>query len=113
MKGPVVPLQVGGVELLVQTTAVAGTEHLSTRVDRAGEAVADAFERAQSAILAVASSRVDTIGQLGKQTARPQQVQVKFGLKFTAKGNVIVAEASGEATLEVTLTYDGTPAPAR
>ena len=28
-----------------------------------------------------------------------------FGLKFSAQGNVIVAGAAGEATLEVTLTY--------
>lgn len=107
MAGRVVPLRVGGVELLVETAPVAGSEPTSTRLDRAGEAVADAFERAQSAIVAVATSTVDTIGRLGEKAARPQQVQVKFGLKFTAKGNVIVAEASGEATLEVTLTYNG------
>jgi hypothetical protein len=101
------PFRVGDVELLVETTPVAGSEPTSTRLDRAGEAVSDAFDRAQSAILAVATSTVETIGELSKRAARPQQVQVKFGLKFTAKGNVIVAEASGEATLEVTLTYNG------
>jgi hypothetical protein len=31
---------------------------------------------------------------------------VEFGLKFSAKGNVVVAGATGEATLKVTLTYD-------
>jgi hypothetical protein len=35
----------------------------------------------------------------------PQEVEVKFGLKFAAEGSVIIAGASGEATLEVTLTY--------
>ena len=39
-------------------------------------------------------------------------MQVTFGLKFSAQGNVIVAGAAGEATLEVALTYrraaDGT-----
>lgn len=107
MAGRVVPVRVGEVELLVETAPVAGSEPTSTRLDRAGEVVADAFDRAQSAIVAVATSTVDTIGRLGEQAVRPQQVQVKFGLKFTAKGNVIVAEASGEATLEVTLTYNG------
>lgn len=105
--GRVMPLNVDGVELWVETTPVAGSEPTSTRLDRAGEAVTEAFDRAQSAIVAVASATVDTIEQLGKRSARPQQVQVKFGLKFTAKGNVIVAGASGEATLEVTLTYNG------
>jgi len=109
--GRVMPLAVGGVELLVETASVAGSEPTSTRLDRAGEAVTDAFDRAQSAIVAMATTTVATIATLGQQAACPQQVQVKFGLKFSAKGNVIVAEASGEATLEVTLTYDGGFAP--
>lgn len=96
-------MNVDGVKLWVETSAVAGSEPTSTRLDRAGEA----FTRAQSAIVAMATATVATIDQLGQRAARPQQVQVKFGLKFTAKGNVIVAEASGEATLEVTLTYNG------
>jgi len=36
-------------------------------------------------------------------------MQVKFGLKFSAQGNVIVAGAAGEATLEVALTYRRAP----
>ena len=107
MAGRVMPLNVDGVELWVETTPVAGSEPTSTRLDRAGEAVTEAFDRAQSAIVAMATATVGTIEELGKRSARPRQVQVKFGLKFTAKGNVVVAEASGEATLEVTLTYGG------
>jgi len=110
--GRVMSLNVDGVELWVETSPVAGSEPTSTKLDRAGDAVVDAFDRAQAAIVAVATSTVGTIGLLAKQSARPEQVQVKFGLKFTAKGNVIVAEASGEATLEVTLTYSGAQQPA-
>lgn len=102
--GRVVPLQVGGVELLVETTPVAGTEQTSA-LDKAQAAVAEGFDRAQSAIVAVAESTVDTIGQLASRSVRPDEVEVKFGLKFSAQGNVIVAGAAGEATLEVTLTY--------
>ena len=40
---------------------------------------------------------------------RPDEVEVRFGLKFSAQGNVIVAGAAGEATLEVTLTYRHDP----
>ncbi|MGH3830265.1 MAG: CU044_2847 family protein [Pseudonocardiaceae bacterium] len=40
---------------------------------------------------------------------RPDEVKVTFGLKFSAQGNVIVAGASGAATLEVTLTYRADP----
>jgi hypothetical protein len=97
---------VGGVELLVETTQVAGTEETST-LDRAQEAVGEAFDRAQSAIVAVAVSTVRTMGQLGKRSVHPDEMEVKFGLKFSAQGNVIVAGAAGEATLEVTLIYRG------
>ena len=112
MAGRAVVMRVGGMDLLVETTPVAGTEQTSGKLDRAQEAVADAFDRAQSAIVAVAESTVRTIGQLGKRSVRPDEMQVTFGLKFSAQGNVIVAGAAGEATLEVALTYrraaDGT-----
>jgi hypothetical protein len=97
-------MQVGGVELLVETAAVAGTEQTSA-LDKAQVAVAEGFDRAQAAIVAVAESTVHTIGQLAKRSVRPDEVEVTFGLKFSAQGNVIVAGAAGEATLEVTLTY--------
>jgi hypothetical protein len=92
-------------DLLVETMPVTGTEPTSGRLDKAQEAVADAFERAQAAIVAVAESTVATIGRLGERAARPDEMQVTFGLKFSAQGNVIVAGAAGEATLEVALTY--------
>jgi hypothetical protein len=110
--GRVVPMQVGGVELLVETAIVAGSEQTSGRLDRAQDAVVEAFDRAQEAIVAVAASTVSTIGQLGRRSVRPDELEVKFGLKFSAQGNVIVAGAAGEATLEVTLTYRPDPAAA-
>lgn len=102
--GRVVPMRVGGVELLVEASPVAGSEPTSM-LGRAQEAVADAFERAQTAIVAVASSTVDVIAQMEKRAVRPDQVEVTFGLKFSAQGNVIMAGACGEATLEVKLLY--------
>jgi hypothetical protein len=98
------PMRIGDVELLVETSPVAGSEPTST-LSRAQEAVGDAYERAQAAIVAVASSTVDVIGQLSESAVRPEQVAVTFGLKFSAQGNVVLAGASGEATLEVTLRY--------
>jgi hypothetical protein len=105
-----VVMRVGGMDLLVETTPVAGTEPTSgKKLERAQEAVADAFDRAQSAIVAVAESTVRTIGQLGSRSVHPDEMQVTFGLKFSAQGNVIVAGAAGEATLEVALTYRRAP----
>jgi len=94
-----VPMQVGGVTLLVEVTAMGGPESTSSRLKHAQDAVTDAFARAQTAIVAVAASTVATIGQMGARSVRPDEVEVKFGLKFAAEGSVIVAGASGEATL--------------
>jgi len=103
--GRVVTMQVSGVDLLVETAVVAGSEPTAARLDRAQEAVTDAFGRARHAIVAIAESTVSTIGELGQAAVRPDEMEVRFGLKFSAQGNVIVAGAAGEATLEVTLTY--------
>ena len=48
---------------------------------------------------------MDVIGQMSERAVRPDQVEVTFGLKFSAQGNVVLAGASGEATLEVKLSY--------
>ena len=104
MASQLIPITIHGVELQVEASVVGGTERTST-ADRARHAVAEAFDRAQDAIVAVASSTVDTVARLGQRAIGPDDVVVKFGLKFTTQGGVILAGASGEATLEVSLTY--------
>jgi hypothetical protein len=100
-----IPLQLGGTEVLVEVTPVVGSEPTSAKLDRAREAVADAFDKVQTTIVAIAESTVGTINHLAKRSAHPDEMEVKFGLKFSAQGNVIVAGAAGEASLEVTMTY--------
>jgi 2-polyprenyl-6-methoxyphenol hydroxylase-like FAD-dependent oxidoreductase len=117
MTGRAMPMRIGDVELLVETVPAVGSEP-TAGLDQARDRVLDAYERAQAAIVAVASSTVDTIGELTARNARPDQIEMEFGLKFSAQGGIIVAGASGEATLTVRLSYlaprDGNPAgPAR
>ena len=45
MAGRAVVMRVGGAELLVETSPVAGTEQTSVKLDKAQEAVTDAFHR--------------------------------------------------------------------
>lgn len=104
MVGRAIPVRVGDIEVLVETTPVAGSEPTS-RVDAAIDRAAEAFTRAQSAILEIATSTVDTIREATARAARPDQLEVEFGLKFSAKGDVVVAGAAGEATLKVKLVY--------
>jgi Trypsin-co-occurring domain 1 len=108
MAGRVMPIRVDDVDLLIEATPVVGSEPTSS-LDRAQENVAEAFDRAQSAIVAVAGSTVDVIRRMGARSVEPDQVEVKFGLKFSVQGNVILAAAAGEASLEVTLTYHADP----
>jgi hypothetical protein len=107
MSGRVVPMRVGDVELLVETVPVAGSEPTSKLGD-AGAQVVEAYQRAQDAIVALGGSVADTVTRLAQQAARPEQVRVEFGLRFTASGSVFVASASGEASLRVSMTYHPT-----
>ncbi|MEU7798846.1 CU044_2847 family protein [Micromonospora arborensis] len=104
MGGQIIPVRVGDVELWVETARVAGTENTST----AGrtQKVVDAFERAQDAIVAVSDQVARTVTRLAARSARPDRVDVEFGLKFSGKGDVIVASGSGEVALKVVISYD-------
>jgi hypothetical protein len=104
----VAPVQVGEVQLLIETVQVAGTEPTS-RVGDAGRQVVDAFGRVREAIVEVGGQLVDTMDQLGARAARPDYAEVQFGLKVSAQGNVIVASAAGEATLVVKIGYGAKP----
>jgi hypothetical protein len=78
MVGRVVPVQVGAVELLVQTVPVAGSEQTSG-LDEAGRRVVDAFDRAEEAILEIAGKLAGTVAELGRRATQPEQVQVQSG----------------------------------
>ncbi len=107
MAARTIPVQVGDVELLVETVPVAGSEPTSRMTQEAAEGVADAFARAQEAIIEVAASTARMIARAADRGAQPDRFEIEFGLGISAKGNVIVAGASGQATLKVTLVYAG------
>jgi Trypsin-co-occurring domain 1 len=100
-----IPVRVGAVVIEAEAVPVSGTEPTSGRVSRAAENVADAFGRAQETIVEVARSTAVMIERAG-DAARPDRVEVEFGLKFSASGGVIMAGVAGEASLKVTLSYD-------
>lgn len=109
MSSRTIPVRIGDVEVLVETTPVAGTQPTS-RASDATDRVIDAFDRAKATILEVAASTAGLIEETARRGARPDQLQVEFGLKFSAQGNIIVAGATAEAALVVRLTYDAKPA---
>jgi hypothetical protein len=106
-------VQVGDIEVLVETvetTAPAGSE-LTSRLDDAVEDAKGAFQRAQEVIAEIAASTVQVIEKAAAQAARPDRLEVDFGVKFSASGNVLVAAAASEATLAVRLTYETRTSP--
>jgi hypothetical protein len=105
-----IPVRVGDIEIEVEAVQVAGTEATSGRTAKAAGNVLEAFGRAQETIIEVAKSTAAMIDRAGA-AARPDRVEVEFGLKFTASGGVIMAGVSGEASLTITLGYDVTVRP--
>ena len=108
-----ITVRVGGVEIEAEAVPVAGTEPTSG-LSKAAGSLTDAFGRAQEAIVEVARSTAAVIERTG-DAARPDRVEVEFGLKFSASGGVIMAGVAGEASLKVTLSYDvaSRPSPGR
>jgi hypothetical protein len=104
-----IPVRVGEIE--VEAVPVAGTEATAGRTTGAAGNVLEAFGRAQDAIIEVAKSTAEMINKAGA-AARPDRVDVEFGLKFSVSGGVIIAGVAGEASLKVTLSYDVTAGPA-
>ncbi|MEH0825902.1 MULTISPECIES: CU044_2847 family protein [Micromonospora] len=102
-----VAVQVGAVEVLFEVAPVAGSQQTSAggRVDRAADYVAGAFERAQSAVEEIAVSTARMVGRVTRRVGSPESVEVEFGLKVSAKGDVIVAGTSAEASLKVKIIY--------
>jgi hypothetical protein len=106
------PATVGGVQVLVEAEVPPGTELTASRAELA-ERAQDSFARAQAVIVAVAEETVTTMGELMARAAAPDQIEVTFGLKFSAEGGVIFAKAGGEVSLQVKLAYaHRQPAPA-
>lgn len=105
MAANVVPIEVGGLPLLVEVTTVAGTEPTSKAGD-ASEKVLDAFERVKDTIVEMAVSTKEVLDKTVGRAVRPDQLQVQFGLNISANGNVIFAGASASASISVTLTYN-------
>ena len=100
-----IPVRVGEIEIEAEAVPFPGLDSSSGRVPRSSRHVEDVFDRAQETIVEVARSTARTIERAGN-AARPDRLEVEFGLRFSASGGVILAGIAGEASLKVTMTYD-------
>lgn len=98
--------KIEGTTVFIETDEVYGFEHTSSDVlDRSVAKIDHAFENAKESITGIAKSLSQSIQSLSSQ-AKPKKFELEFSIKFGAEGQIIVAKASGEATLKVTMTYE-------
>jgi Trypsin-co-occurring domain 1 len=103
--GGLIPVRIGDIEIDVEAVQVAGTEATAGRAAKVAGMTAEAYARAQDVIVEVARTTAQMIDRAAERAARPDWLEVKFGLRFSVSGGVIMAGASAEASLHVTLGY--------
>jgi hypothetical protein len=96
---------INGVTVLIETTGErsSGLERTSA-VSRATETLQDGLEIAEKAIVGISERLVTSIKGMSSPTV-PDELQIEFSIKVTAKGNVVVTQVGGEANFKVTLKY--------
>ncbi|BCJ44609.1 hypothetical protein GCM10010168_14220 [Actinoplanes ianthinogenes] len=102
------PADINGVQILVEVTRSAGTEPTSGRQQTA-EKVSDLLERSQKVIEAVAQSISATGLHVAQKASQASQIEIQFGLKFSAQGNIILGGVSAEGTLAVKMIFAQNP----
>ena len=83
-----------------------GTENVSA-FNKALEGTENALVRAQQTITSMAESMIGAIKKLDKAVT-PDQFVMSFSIKFTAEGQAVIAKASAESSLQITMTYNHT-----
>ena len=72
---------------------------------RTGEIVEKAQQSFEATLALLQPSTDAIIGKLRSLSARPDEVEVKFGLKLTATAGALIAAAATEAQFEIRLTW--------
>lgn len=94
---------VNGKEIFVEVERRYGSEN-TTSLDDALSKTGNAFELAKDTITGVTESVIGAI-QAMDRAITPEEFTVEFAIKFSAEGQAILAKASAEANLKITLSY--------
>jgi hypothetical protein len=65
----------------------------------------EAVEKAMGTIRAMAEKTFNTVKSI-PVSERPQKVEVEFGINFSMEAGAVVAKASAEAAVKVTLSWE-------
>jgi hypothetical protein len=94
--GPIVLVETNVSEGSKGFVEVSGVSGLPVRAEKT-------LKEALASLGPTAEAMLDQIREV-KRT--PQKVVLEFGVKFTAKGNVVIAGGEAEANCKVTLSWD-------
>jgi len=89
--------------ILVEFTTGPGLRQVALSPADALERSAQAVDDAMGVIREMADRVRDTVESLAK---RPSSVEVAFGIKFDCTASAVVAKASAEAAINVTLVWE-------
>ncbi|MDI6098812.1 CU044_2847 family protein [Actinoplanes sp. NEAU-A12] len=102
------PAEINGVEVLVEVTKSAGSEPTSG-FQRSAEKISDLLDRAQIVIEAIANSISETGQRIAQQASQANQIEIQFGLKFSAQGKIIIGASTAEGSLAVKMIFAQQP----
>ena len=91
--------------ILVELAPTAGVRSVSLSPQDLVEKSKEAMEHAMKTVRGMAKKTMKTI-QAIPVSERPTTFEVQFGLKLNAEGNALVTKAGGEASLNVTMTWE-------
>jgi Trypsin-co-occurring domain 1 len=88
--------------IIVEFPAESGVRQVARSPEDLAKASAEALDKAMDTIRAMAERTKKAIESLD---AKPDDIEVKFGIKMTAEAGAFIAKVGGEAALEVTLAW--------
>ena len=93
----------GTITIESEETSRSGTRNFSAGGGTA-EKAKEKFEQSINVLQSVSKS---IIGQLNdvKDTLKPDEIEIKVGLKFTAEAGAFIAKTSAEGNLEITIKW--------
>ncbi len=100
------PLEGGG-SVVVEVDHVPGTAPVSR-----GSLIDDAKSSFEAALVNVREAAVSALGTFQSMSRKPDEVEIKFGVKLTAQAGAVIAKTGLDGNFEVKLKWVRDPATA-
>ena len=95
--------EVNGIEIVVEFSQPSGLRQVSITPENVVQKSAEAVDKAMGMVKKMAHKGIVTLDNLAR---KPTQIEMEFGIKFTAETGAIIAKTAAEASLMVKLTWE-------